>query len=283
MGTQRAESLAELPAPADPAARWAVDGYLFHEALFSTAELRAMRLGLEEALTSRSERTVLEAGGRTVRSVYGIHTSQSVFSAVARHPRLVEVARAVLGGDVYIYQSKLNTKAVFGGDQWPWHQDYVFWKNEDAMPAPRALTVAVFLDDVTDINGPVSLIPGSHHAGVIDYDTFDGPPPGYEGAPRWISNLTARLKYTLSQPAFVRHAVANGVVTPKGPAGSALFFDCNVAHASPPNLSPYERTLALFTYNRVDNAPPAHALHRPEFLVSRDTRAIVPVDDGVLG
>ena len=71
-------------------------------------------------------------------------------------------------------------------------------------------------------------------------------------------------------------AVADaGVVAPKGRAGSVLLFDCNLAHASPPNLSHLGRTIALFTYNRVDNAPPASALHRPEFLVSRDTRPIV--------
>jgi ectoine hydroxylase len=258
------------------------DGYLFIQDVFSTAEVEVLRSATTAVIEERSERTILEVDSSTVRSVYGIHQHDARFASLARHPRIVEVARGLLDGDAYVYQSKLNTKAVFGGDLWPWHQDYIFWRNEDGMPAPRALTAAVFLDDVTEINGPMSLIPGSHLGGVIEYDTFQGRPPGYDAGPAWISNVTAKLTYTIQKQAFVSLAVANGVVTPKGKAGSVLFFDCNTAHASPINLSPYARTLALFTYNRVDNAPPAQALHRPEFLVSRDTRAVVPVADDAL-
>jgi ectoine hydroxylase len=150
------------------------------------------------------------------------------------------------------------------------------------MPAPHALTAAVLLDDVTELNGPIALVPGSHQGGVLPYDTADGAPPGYEPAPSWIANLVARLKYTIRHDALLGLARTNGVVTPKARAGSVLVFDCNIAHASAVNLSPYARTIALFTYNRVDNAPDARALRRPEFLVSRDARAIVPVADDVL-
>ena len=279
----RSSDSTEVVAPATPHDADVYDrfGYLFLENVFSMQEIENIKACMPEILRERTERTVLEASQRTVRSVYGIHQHHPVFANLARHPRLVHRARALLRGDVYVYQSKLNTKSAVEGDVWPWHQDYVYWLCEDAMPAPRALTVAVFLDDVNELNGPMMLVPSSHHAGVLPFETADGLPPGYDDGPRWLPNLVAKLKYTLEKEAFIDLARANGIVAAKARAGAALFFDCNLAHASAPNLSPFDRSLAFLTYNRVDNAPPASALHRPDFLASRDTRPTVPVADPV--
>ena len=41
-------------------------------------------------------------------------------------------------------------------------------ERDDGMPEPRAMNIAVFLDDVTAANGPLLFIPGSHKTGVID-------------------------------------------------------------------------------------------------------------------
>jgi L-proline 4-hydroxylase len=265
----------------DHVAAYARDGLLFLEALFSPAEIRAMGAEVGRLLSERTERTVFEVDGKTIRSVYGIH-HHGLFANLARHPRIIEPVRAVLGTDVYLYQSKLNTKSVFGGDVWPWHQDYPFWLYEDAMPAPRALTVAVFLDDVTEVSGPVAFIPGSHRNGIVETETYEGRPPGYDESPEWISHVVARLKYRITKRAFVELARTNGIVTPTGATGSVVLFDCNVAHASSLNLSPYDRRVALFTYNAVGNAPDESSLRRPEFLVSRDRRPVAPVADDVL-
>jgi ectoine hydroxylase len=280
MGNQLADRLDDTPR--GPAELFARDGFLFIDSLFDDEEVATIRAEQPSVTAERGEHVVFELGSDTVRSVYGIHERGGAFAELARHPRLATTAATLLGSEVYVYQSKLNTKAVFGGDVWPWHQDYVYWRNEDGMPSPRVLTVAVFLDDVTDVNGPMSLIAGSHRCGVLDYDSYAGHPSGYEDRPLWIANLVAQLKYTVRKDAFVREAMAGGIVTPKGKAGSALFFDGNAAHASPHNLSPLPRTLALYTYNAVDNAPPAGRLHRPAFLASRDTRPIVPGHDDAL-
>ena len=258
------------------------DGYLFIDGLFSPKEVRTIKTAMAEVVEHRGDRTVFEAGSTSVRSVYGIHDLSATFAHLARHPRLVEAARCLLDGEVYLYQSKLNTKVAYDGDTWPWHQDYIFWLAEDGMPRPRALTVAVFLDDATELNGPMMVVPGSNHEGTLGFDKYQGDLAGYEGAPPWIANVVARLKYTIDKPTFMAIARDNGVVSIKGRAGSALFFDCNLAHASPPNMSPNDRSLALFTYNHCDNAPPAEGLHRPDFLVARDTRPIAAEDDHVL-
>ena len=66
-----------------------------------------------------------------------------------------------------MHQYKVNAKAAFDGEVWQWHQDYGTWARDDGMPEPRAMNIAVFLDEVSAINGPLMFIPGSHREGVL--------------------------------------------------------------------------------------------------------------------
>ena len=72
----------------------------------------------------------------------------------------------IFGDALYMHQFKINGKMAFDGDVWQWHQDYGTWKNDDLMPEPRAMNVAIFLDEVNEFNGPLMFIPGSHKLGV---------------------------------------------------------------------------------------------------------------------
>ena len=244
---------------------------------FSAQELDLLRRRADVVLAGRDERTVMEASGTAVRSVYGPHEIDPVFAVLGRHPRLVGPAQRLLDGDVYVYQSKLNVKSPFDGEFWEWHQDYVFWRNEDRMPAPRVLTAAVYIDDVDDFNGPLVLIPGSHREGVLRCPT---PTDLASDAPNWHSHVSARLKYAIHRDVLGGLARRYGLHAPKARAGALLLFDGNIAHASSTNISPFARSLILYTYNHVANAPARPT--RPGFLVSRDTRAIAPVDDDSL-
>jgi len=258
-------------------------GFLLLEDWFSQEEVEALRRRSSELLTERlrpSERVIYERSSGVVRSIYGLHQSDPQFSLVARHRRLVEPARRLLGGDVYVYQSKLNIKAPFLGDVWEWHQDYIFWRNEDGMPRPRVITAALFLDDIGEFNSPLVLIPGSQHDGVLPCER--GEPAVAEDEQPWASHLSARLKYAIDRSVVTRLAGQHGLCAPKGRAGGVLLFDGNLAHASASNISPLPRALMLFTYNAVDNAPPAAGLTRPEFLVDRDSRPIDAIDGDVL-
>ena len=257
-------------------------GFLVQPSCFASEEIARLRAALPEVFAEDSPRRVLEKNGK-VRSVYGSHETHGVFRTLACHPRLVEAARRLLGGDVYVYQFKINAKAAFSGDVWEWHQDYVFWLVEDGLPAPHATTAVVFLDEVTEFNGPLYLIPSSHRDGVIETPAHPFvTETAYEGAPRWISNLTADLKYALSDDTVSGLARRFGIFAPKGPAGSVLFFDANLLHASPNNVSPFDRVLVLVTYCRTDVVARPVATPRPEFLASRDPRPIATVADNAL-
>ena len=52
-----------------------------------------------------------------------------------------------------MHQYKINAKGAFDGDVWQWHQDFGVWHRDDGMPEPRAMNIAVFLDDVSGANG----------------------------------------------------------------------------------------------------------------------------------
>jgi ectoine hydroxylase-related dioxygenase (phytanoyl-CoA dioxygenase family) len=262
-------------------------GYLFIPAAFPQMEIDALKAEIPEILADNSMRRVVEKDGNMVRSVYGAHQHNETFNILSRHPRIVLPAMSVLGSDVYVYQFKINAKASFGGDMWEWHQDFVFWQREDGMPVPRAVNAVVFLDEVNEFNGPLYLIPGSHIEGVIDCLSDDKPlaseiEPTYESSPAWINNLTANLKYALTKEIVARLVSKYGLIAPKGPAGSILFFHSNTVHASSSNISPFDRTTVIISFNSVENLPISTAPPRPEFIVCRDARPIVPVAENAL-
>ena len=81
---------------------------------------------------------------------------------------MVEPVKQLFGEDVYMHQFKINGKMAFDGDLWQWHQDYGTWQDDDLMPEPRAMNMAIFLNEVNEFNGPLMFIPGSHKLGVVD-------------------------------------------------------------------------------------------------------------------
>jgi ectoine hydroxylase-related dioxygenase (phytanoyl-CoA dioxygenase family) len=262
------------------------DGFVVLPSYFSKAEVEIMKAELPALFGEDSPRRVVEKRSNIVRSVYGSHTTNQVFHDLSRLPRLVEPARQVLGSEVYVYQFKINAKAAFGGDVWEWHQDYIFWRNEDRLPTPRVTSIAIYLDDVTEFNGPMFVIPGSHRRGVIEVPArglaAQGDNQIYKNSPDWIANLTADLKYSIALETLRGLIEDNGIVSMKAPAGSAFFFDGNLVHGSSTNISPYSRALVIITYNSVENVPLPVEKPRPAFLVSRDCTPVVALADDLL-
>jgi Phytanoyl-CoA dioxygenase (PhyH) len=258
------------------------EGFLFLPECFSQTEVGVVKAELPAIFAEDSPRRVLEKEGNIVRSVYGSHTTNEVARRLSQHAWLVEPAMQILGGQVYIYQFKINAKAAFGGDIWEWHQDYIFWRNEDGMPTSRVINAVVFLDEVNEFNGPLILIPGSHKEDVIDVATRNTQSSAYQRSPAWISNLTASLKYSLDQVVIARLVKKYGLIAPKGPAGSVLFFHGNLVHGSAANMSPFDRNLVLVTFNHIENVPVPVKEPRPEFLASCDSTPVKPLADTCL-
>ncbi|MEO1096057.1 MAG: phytanoyl-CoA dioxygenase family protein [Cyanobacteria bacterium J06638_28] len=248
------------------------NGFLILEGLFSPREVLALKQEMLRLAALDRPGRVLESNG-AVRSVFAPHICSEIFNALAQIPRLVEPVQQILESDIYLHQYKLNSKVALDGEEWKWHQDFLYWHKEDGMPAPRALNAVIFLEDVNDFNGPLLVIPGSHREEVVDLT------PKQSG---WTSTLTADLKYQIDKQVLAKIVKDSSIVSIKGVAGFALLFHCNLLHASARNLSPWDRLSVFVSYNSVENTLRNIESPRPEFISSRDFTPIQPISDQAL-
>jgi ectoine hydroxylase len=247
--------------------RFHEDGYLLLPRLFSAGEVAALRTALAEICAEEHPANIREKRGGAVRTAMGLHLRHPVFARLVRHPRLIEPAVQLLGTDrIYVQQVKVNVKAAFEGEPWQWHYDFATHHHEDGVPEPLALNLHVFLDDVTEFNGPLHFIAGSHR---------HGPQPAFLD--------TETTSYDLW---CVRREVVDGLAragrlfAAKGPAGTALIFGDCLVHCSPPNLSPWDRRIFSLIVNPIANAYTKS--QRPEHKHHRDLSPITPLADDCL-
>lgn len=245
-------------------------GFLECEFEFTAEEVEVLRELADEEFARDSPARVLEKDGRTVRGVHGSHLVNEGFARLVRNSRVLEPAMDVLGGPVYVHQFKINAKRALQGDVWPWHQDFIFWNRGDGMRDCRAINVAILLDEATDINGPLLVLPGSHRIGMLDIEKRDA-------GPEWSNHLSAQLDYAIDAPLLADLAKERAIVSIKGAAGKVFLFDPLLVHGSGSNMSPTDRRMLLVTYNRVDNALTGVHTPRPEFLASRDFSPLEPI------
>ena len=259
-------------------------GFLLIEDVFSIEEIEVILRVINEAINNQQinpthfEGLVLEENKTSIRTINGLHLKYTIFKELCCHPRLLLLAqKLVRDKNLYVHQFKVNFKEAFTGDIWDWHQDYIYWLKGDGMPEAKAISVALFLDDVTEFNGPLMFIPKSHKVGVIDAEPEKKMD---QDQPDWLSNVTAKLKYTASREIVKQLAKEFGLIAPKAQKGSILFFDSNLLHASTNNLSPFDRRFILITYNPVSNVNLNFSQPRPNFLATRDfTTLSVQKDD----
>ena len=84
------------------------------------------------------------------------------------HPRVLDAVEAVLGSDILLLASNFFCKypAAERGERFvAWHQDVTYW----GLEPPRAITGWIAIDDADEENGCMSVIPGSHRAGVLEH------------------------------------------------------------------------------------------------------------------
>ncbi|MCP1726905.1 ectoine hydroxylase [Natronospira proteinivora] len=248
--------------------RYERDGFLWFEGFFSQermapffSELREM--ARDNALTE-SEQVIQDPSSGRIRSVFGMHEISENFDRLTRDPRILGMVRQLLGSEVYIHQSRINDKFGFQGSGFDWHSDFETWHAEDGMPRMRAVSASIMLTDNNEFNGPLMLIPGSHHWFV--------PCVGETPEMNWKESLKAQKLGVPDKDQLAQLASKGSIQAPKGPAGSLLLFECNVLHASNENMSPWPRSNLFFVYNSVDNKldePYAAPVRRPEFLGAR--------------
>ncbi|MFL0579897.1 ectoine hydroxylase [Dietzia sp. 179-F 9C3 NHS] len=245
-------------------------GYLQREGALDDARVAAClaeieRIGADPAMAD-DPRIIREAGSDAVRSIFDVHALSEVVWEAVEHSGAIDLAREILGSDVYVHQSRLNYKPGFAGGAFYWHSDFETWHAEDGMPRPRACSASLALTPNETYNGPLMILPGTQRyfvqcAGETPEDYYK------ESLVSTAPEVGVPSEEHITE-LYRRHGL--DVLT--GGAGSMTVFDCNALHASGGNITPMPRANVFVVFNSVENElvePFAGTPPRPDFLARR--------------
>src|SRR5262249_44479391 len=152
------------------------DGYGIIPNVLSSAELSAACEELPRAGLKRSR-----AGARHVLSLRSV-------SEIAHRDELLAIARGVVGPNALPFRATFFDKSPNSNWLVAWHQDTalplttkreipgwgpwstksgVIYAHAPAAALDEVLALRVHLDDSTETNGPLRVIPGTHRAGTL--------------------------------------------------------------------------------------------------------------------
>lgn len=242
------------------------DGFLVLPGVFAEPEVELIRARLPALIAEDHPGNIVEQSSGEVRTTMGLHLRDKLMATLVRHPRLITPALQTLDEPAYIQQVKVNVKAAFSGEIWQWHYDFATHHAEDGVPRPSALNLHIFLDDVSEFNGPLFFVPGSHKADALGarLDSQTTSYPLWVCAPEEVAKLVER----------------RGLVSAKGPRGTMLIFRDTLVHGSPNNMSPWDRAIFSLIVNPVSNAPRSRT--RPDHKHHLDLTPVVPLNDDCL-
>lgn len=152
------------PSPAQIAADYDRDGFVFPLDILSAAEAQELRDDLEaaEAAYANDRKKLALVRGFPARLLPS-------FDRLVRHPRMVAAATAVLGPDVMVWGSGHFIKEANTPSFVSWHQDLTYWGLDQALET----TLWVALSPATTESGCMRFIPGSHKQAIVPHaDSF---------------------------------------------------------------------------------------------------------------
>jgi ectoine hydroxylase len=259
----------EGPLTRDELDRYHRNGFLLFPELIGPERVAAMWEEAQRLAVRGRERgeegMIIEPESDVVRSVFLLHRHSRLFAEMIASPELVGRARQLLGGDVYVHQSRVNFKPGFLGKEFYWHSDFETWHMEDGMPRMRAVSASIMLTENNEFNGPLMLIPGSHHT----YFRCPGKTPD----DHHTMSLRKQEYGVPTRDQLTDLVRERGIRSAKGPAGTVLFFECNVMLGSSGNITPYQRNGMFLVFNSLENRlqePFAGIPPRPGFLAERN-------------
>jgi ectoine hydroxylase-related dioxygenase (phytanoyl-CoA dioxygenase family) len=138
---------------------------------------------------------------------------------------------SLIGPDVKLHHTKINSKQCGGETVVKWHQDFAFTPHSN----DSVVTALLMIDEVTGENGPLEVSPGSHR----------GPIHGL-----WHNGI-----FTGAINAEIAAGCASKAVTCTGPAGAVCLMHTRLLHGSAANQSDAPRTLFISVYSADDAIP----------------------------
>lgn len=209
-------------------------GYLIVEDVFSSGEIERIRACIKadpklaaDAKTNKN----YEGDGVGTFLVYRENLTDDIYSAYVQSNRIVGPLQQLFEDDIkYYYHLTMLKNPNTGG--WQWHQDYGYHYKEFFYP--KFISVMVALDPATKENGCLRVVEGSNQLGRLDHQ---------QSGSQLITD-PRRAAIALEQM---------GEVHCEMKAGSILFFDGNILHASAPNTSEQSRWSFVISYVPASN------------------------------
>jgi ectoine hydroxylase-related dioxygenase (phytanoyl-CoA dioxygenase family) len=171
------------------------------------------------------------AGKPALRRVNSpVEISEAYFRCMA-DSRMTDMIADLIGPNVKYHHSKINSKLPGAATEVKWHQDFPFTphSNDDIV------TALLFIDDVTNENGPLEIAPGTHKGEI--YSLWRG------------DTFAAAVSDEVAAESRKKAVLCTGQ------AGSCCFMHTRPVHGSPPNRSASPRTLFIAVYTAEDAIP----------------------------
>jgi hypothetical protein len=236
-------------------AQFKQDGYLFLEEALTDGQLQGLRQDFEKWKEESRHHSAPYGDTFDGRCRFDVEPGHSfetpalrriaspieisdIYLEVMRNNRALDALEDLLGPNIKFENAKINSKLPGAATEIKFHQDFLF----EAHTNDDMVTVLFFLDDLTEENGPLEVVPGSHKG------------PLYE---HWHAGV-----FTGAVSDAIAAEMAPKAVACYGSAGSACLMHTRVLHGSAPNLSNAPRTLFICEYLAEDSYP-LHANHIP--------------------
>jgi phytanoyl-CoA hydroxylase len=238
---QRAIEAPHQLSRAEQQAFYADQGYLAFPELLSSMELLDLRTALadvlheSEGLTETNDKfsvTQTDDGTWSVRRIFNPIAHHPKFHDLVFNPKILDVVENLIGPNIQLHHTKLNLKPPSNREaRFEWHQDYPFFPHTNF----DLLAVMIYLDDSTEENGCLTIVPGSHKWGPRNHlFAKDGAFSSQLEDRSVVDDPTRWLKVPV-------------------PAGGMELHHCNMLHSSTANRGTRPRSAMVIQYRAADN------------------------------
>jgi ectoine hydroxylase-related dioxygenase (phytanoyl-CoA dioxygenase family) len=216
------------------------DGYLAVPRLIEPDRIEALRR-VTDAFVERSRAVTRSdalfdldarhtATAPVLRRIKNPADNDALYRWVAFESAIVDIVAQLIGPSIRFHHSKLNLKGSLVGAAVEVHQDAAFYphSNDDV------LAVGLLLDDASEANGAMAVLPGSHRGPVHTH---------YDAQGRFVGCMRDDDVARLDRSRAVLLAL---------PAGSVHIHHYRLVHWSAPNTSTAERRLLINSYTAAD-------------------------------
>jgi phytanoyl-CoA hydroxylase len=166
-----------------------------------------------------------------VRRIKSQHEHSDFFHDFAGEPLIMDLLDPIMPSGIRVHNTKINMKSAEVGESIEWHQDWAFYPhtNDDV------LAIGIYLDDCTEENGPMMVVPGSHKG-----ETYNHHADGYFCGAIDPAELDGEIEKA---------------VPLTGPAGTLTIHHARLLHGSAFNRSDKGRRFLLQAYAAADAWP----------------------------